>query len=531
VRVRLQRDCRLRIRKLFRARPTPRDGGISLSPFAKEKLWASIKVLLAVVVSLAAWGASKATNAGEPSKQPLNVLFIAVDDLRPELRSYGADHMETPRLDQLAAEGRQFNFHYVQVPTCGASRCAMLTGRYPTEPSRYDNGAFSALPREDSPTPVSMPDMFRRAGYKTASIGKISHEPDGKREDGENETPHSWDETSMPVGKWQDAWSAFFAYADGSTRIPNRTPAAERGEVSDDGYPDGLIANAAIEKLRELKGEPFFLAVGFIKPHLPFNAPAKYWDMYNEAKIPLAPYRSPPSDTDPKVSLHKSGELTPRYTGFAKKGVVSEEEALRLRHAYFACVSYVDAQVGCVLDELDRLGLRDSTIVIVWGDHGWHLGDHGIWGKHTLHEVALRSPLLVRLPDMLMPGTPTDGLVESVDIYPTVAELCGLNLPTGLDGKSFARLLADPAADGKSAAYGFWARGRAHSIRTPRYRLTLWTKHGQPAEVAQIELYDHRSDPNETENIATDHPVLVQELLGKLRRGAPLLRERAQAAP
>lgn len=463
--------------------------------------------------------------AAAPAK-PLNVLFIAVDDLRPQLGCYGHPGMVTPRLDQLAAEGRRFEHHYVQVPTCGASRCAMLTGRYPAAPAAYDNGAFATLPRDAGAASPSMPEAFRRAGYATAAIGKITHEPGGKLASGEDELAHAWDETGMPTGKWKDAWSAFFAYADGSTRVPGKTPATERGEVADDGYPDALIADAAIEKLEQLKGEPFFLAVGFIKPHLPFNAPAKYWDLYEEAAIDLAPNPAPPAGVDPSISLHKSGELTPRYTGLAKKGVVSDAEARRLRHAYYACVSYVDAQIGRVLDELDRLGLRDSTIVVVWGDHGWHLGDHGIWGKHTLHDVALRSPLLVRVPGMAQPGAAAEGSVESVDIYPTLAELCGLDAPAAVDGKSFAPLLADPTAEGKPAVYGFWARGRAHSIRTPEYRLTQWTKQGEPMEVAQIELYDHRADPHETVNIAKEHPEVVKSLLGKLRTEAPLLKGR-----
>jgi iduronate 2-sulfatase len=228
------------------------------------------------ILSLAAalLSTAAANSLAAPPGRPLNVLFIAVDDLRPQLGCYGVPNMATPRLDQLAAEGRRFDYHYVQVPTCGASRCAMLTGRYPASPGAYDNGAFATLPRVAEGTLTSMPELFRRAGYATAAIGKITHEPGGTLESGEHELASAWDETDMPAGKWKDAWSAFFAYADGSTRVPGKTPATERGEVDDAGYPDTLIADATIDKLKKFRDKPFFLSVGFIKPHLPFNAPA-----------------------------------------------------------------------------------------------------------------------------------------------------------------------------------------------------------------------------------------------------------------
>jgi iduronate 2-sulfatase len=195
-----------------------------------------------------------------------------------------------------------------------------------------------------------------------------------------------------------------------------------------------------------------------------------------------------------------------------------------LRRSYAACVSYIDAQIGRVLDALDRQGLSESTVVVVWGDHGWHLGEHGIWGKHTLHEVALRTPLIVRAPGMPAPGAPTSGIVESIDIYPTLAELCGLAAPAGIDGRSFAGQLADPAAPGKEAAYGFWAAGRAHTVRTPHYRLTHWTARGDRSRIVQTELYDHQADHDETRNIAAMNPNLVRELTARLQSTAPLLR-------
>jgi iduronate 2-sulfatase len=478
-----------------------------------------------VAAGLVLLALSSSAIAAEP-KRPPNVLFITVDDLRPQLHCYGRKEMVTPNLDRLAAEGRIFRRHYVQVPTCGASRCALLTGRYPSQPGAYGNDAFALLPRSEEDAVVTLPGLFKRNGYRTVSIGKISHSPDGMNPDGQVEAPFSWDEVGVPAGKWKTGWDAFFAYADGSTRIPGKTPATERADVPDNGYPDALIADAAIEKLGELKGKPFFLAVGFFKPHLPFNAPTKYWDLYDPDRLPAPANSLPPRNVDPAISLHKSGEMTPRYTGLKEPGVVSAEEARNLRHAYSACVSYVDAQIGRVLDELDRLSLSDNTIVVVWGDHGWHLGEHGVWGKHTLHEVALRSPLIVRAPGMSSPGESSDALVESVDIYPTLAELCQLQPPGELVGNSFTAVINDPASPGKQAAVAFWADGRAHSIRTPRYRFTQWTERGNPSQIAQVELYDHQVDPDETRNIAADEPEVARRFGAALKRQVPLLRYR-----
>ncbi len=489
-----------------------------LMTFPRRRASAGLGVL-AVALAIAA---AISALAAPPKKY--NILFIAIDDLRPQLGCYGHPEMVTPQIDRLASEGRLFLNQYVQVPTCGASRCALLTGRYPTQPKAYDNDAFATLPRDKAHAIVSLPQLFRQDGYRTASIGKITHSPDGHREDGKVELPFAWNEVGNPSGKWGTAWNAFFAYADGSTRVAGQTPSTEHADVDDRGYPDGLIADAAVAKLGELKDKPFFLAVGFFKPHLPFNSPDSYWERYAPDQIPAAKCGQPPKNVDPTISLHKSSELTPRYSGLATPGVITPEEARNLRHSYASCVSYIDAQVGKVLDELKRLGLDDNTIVVVWGDHGWHLGEHGIWGKHTLYDVALRSPLIVRMPAIHSPGAAAKGLVETVDIYPTLAELCGLNLPTGMDGKSFAPLLDDPSAAGKPAAYSFWAAGRGHSIRTPQYRLTQYTDRDDPTRVVQMELYDHAADPEETDNIAAAHPELVRELAAKLRAQAPMLR-------
>ena len=464
-----------------------------------------------------------------PADPALNVLFIAVDDLRPALGAYGETHMITPHLDRLAAAGRLFRNHFVQAPTCGASRFALLTGMRPSSSDHLSNEAFvRILGREEQERPESFAHLFRRNGYTTAAIGKVSHYPAGRvysyegEGDGRAEMPLSWDSAASPVDKWGTAWNAFFGYADGSNRNEARgvAPAYEMADVADTAYPDGLIAAAAIEKLRELADRRFLLALGFFKPHLPFTAPRRYWDLYDREAIALSPNPGPPVGTHP-AAVHDSNEMFGNYGHPVAAGAagerVDDEYARILRHAYFAAISYVDAQVGKVIDELDRLGLADKTIVVVWGDHGWHLGDHTIWGKHSTFERALRSPLIVRVPGLASPGVPAEGLVETVDLYPTLAELAGLTEPAGLSGTSLVPLLDDPGHPGKDGAFGYW-HGR-RTLRTQRYRLTRYDE-GEP----RVELFDHRTDPYETVNVADAQPEVVARLLLQLAANRPVLR-------
>ena len=492
---------------------------------------------------LAAKGGPSPDADKESPDPPCNVLFIAVDDLRPQLGALGDPQMHTPHIDRLASEAVLFPHHYVQVPTCGASRFSMLTSQrpHPSRPASYGNAAFSLFPRDVPERALSLPAVFRRNGYHTVSIGKISHSPDGRLHEKTTlpgttddpqappEVPFAWDEVFGPRGAWGTAWRAFFAYAGGKSRIPGETPATESAVVSDTGYPDGLIAAAAVRKLQALKGkeQPFFLAVGFYKPHLPFNAPQPYWDFYDRDGIPPAPHPAYPEGVVPEISLHHSGELG-RYTGagLADSDTVEAEAARTLRHGYAAAISYTDAQVGKLLDALDQLGLTENTIVVLWGDHGWHLGDLGVWGKHTLYEYALRSPLLFRVPGLQ--GGQAQGVVESLDIFPTLVDLCGLPTPDGLDGKSLAPQLEHPRRAGKAGAFGYWQmRDRwGKTLRTERYRLTRWwDEDGTPV---QTELYDHRYDPHETSNIAGVQVQVVEELLrrfdstGEEERHTPL---------
>jgi len=419
-------------------------------------------------------------------KRP-NVLFIAVDDLRPQLGCYGHKRMISPNIDRLAGEGVTFLRSYCQVPVCGASRASLLTG---VRPARERFVGYSTWAEKDLPGVPVLPKHFKGNGYHTISNGKIFH--------------HRAD--------CKDGWSeaAWFPRGDGNwrnylTEESKRAargnsgggPAYEAADVADNAYFDGKIADKGISDLRRLKdmAKPFFLALGFLKPHLPFNAPKRYWDMYKREKIDLADNPFRPKGA-PDAALHNWGELR-SYAGIPKKGPLSEDAARTLVHGYYACVSCTDAQIGRVLDELDRLGLSDNTIVVLWGDHGWNLGEHGLWCKHCNFETSLHSPLIVSGPGMKA-GAKTNALTEYLDIYPSLCELCGLPAPEHLEGKSFVPLLKNPNQQWKEAVYSRYFNG--DSVKTDRYRYTQWRrKNGQ---VYARMLYDHKADPFENTNIA-----------------------------
>ena len=464
--------------------------------------------------------------SGTPTKQKPNLLFICVDDLRPELGCYGNPHIKSPNIDRLASQGVVFTNHFAQVPTCGASRCCLLTGMLPRTPGHLSNDAcrqfISGKPETDQPE--TFIHHLKRNGYYTVGIGKISHyvdgllyeytEPVGK----EYELPHSWNEMLFNPGKWGTGWNAFFGYADGENRQSRKKQVKpyEMADVEDTGYPDGLIAEQALEKLDQLakKDQPFFLAVGFFKPHLPFNAPKKYWDLYDESKIPLSPNPFIPENVN-KASLHNSSEFNGYELGDEKaslKGPVSDAYARKLRHAYFACISYTDAQVGKLLNELEKLHLAKNTVVVIWGDHGWHLGDQLVWGKHTIFERALKSTLIVKVPGVTHGGS-ISKVVSTVDIYPTVVEICKLKMPHETDGKSLIPLLKGRDDGREDVSFGYFNKGI--SMRTDKYRLTRYFRKEEPT----IELYDHLTDPNETKNIAATHPELVNSLMKEWEKG------------
>ena len=444
----------------------------------------------------------------EPTKP--NILFIAIDDLRPQLNCYGEKYMHTPHLDQLAAEGRLFKNHYVQVPTCGASRFSMLLGQYPQYKKHLSNQVFrDDLAATEQTGLLSLPKALKNGGYYTASLGKISHYVDGKvfsydgKGDGQSEMPDSWDYEWGPIGKWGTAWNAFFGYADGSNRNDKKRKVSPTEFIAenDEDLPDGLITEKAIGELNRLKNQeaPFFLAIGFLKPHLPFVAPKKYWDLYEGKALPLSPTPDMPLNI-PSYAVQNSGEMFGNYQVQPEKGGrgirLSDDYARHLRRSYFAAVSYTDAQVGKLMETLKETGLDENTVVVVWGDHGWHLGDHTVWGKHTLFERSLRSAFMIRTPDMKNGGVANEAIVESVDIYPTLLELGQVQAPNTLSGKSLVPILKNPTATLGKPALGFWRNG--YTLRTPEYRFTKFKEDS----IIHTTLYDHSTDGNEATNVA-----------------------------
>ncbi len=467
--------------------------------------------------------------ASSAAGTPPNVLFIAVDDLRPELGCYGKP-VQSPNIDQLAREGTLFERAYVQVALCMPSRASLMTGRRPDTTGVVD---FTVRFRDVLGDVVTLPQHFKNNGYHTAAFGKLFH----------NDDPFSWSEPlwksdraryHTDFGKQVLAWikedhrRLTYVWDLGDGVVKKKRPGGlpwEAPDVPDNALRDGHIADAVIAKMKEVKGEPFFLAVGFHKPHLPFIAPKKYFDLYDRNRIPLATNPFPPRDA-PKFATYNWNDLR-HYYGIPDVGPVSEEQARDLKHAYYACVSFMDAQVGRLLKSLDELSLRDNTIVVLWGDHGWQLGEHGMWDKHSNFETSTHAPLIIRTPGQ-KPGR-SKALVEFVDIYPTLSDLCGLPLDDGLEGCSFAPLIQDPDRQWKSAAfsqyqrvipgYGQVARGMGYSMRTDRYRFTEWLVPG--TDFRAYELYDHRTDPDENINlaVAVEHKQLVDELKEKLHAG------------
>lgn len=479
-----------------------------------------IKLLALLLLSLLSFKSIK-------KDRPPNILFIAVDDLRPELGCFGNEIIKSPKIDKLAATGHLFKNHYVAVPTCGASRHALLTGLYPRTKRHLRNSitaeVLTNLPEKENPE--TFIHHLKRNGYYTIGIGKITHNPDGHvygyTESPDNtplELPYSWDEMLLDDAKWGSGHNAFFGYADGTNRntLKKQVKPYEMLEVADNAYPDGLTADLAISKLKELKDkdEPFFLGVGFFKPHLPFNAPKKYWDLYNESDIPLSPNPFVSKNTS-RADLHSMGEFNQYELGDEKAAIgtpLSDEYARKLRHAYYACVSYADAQIGKVIKELEAQGLADNTIIVLWGDHGWHLGDHTIWGKHTIYDRAVHSPLIVKIPNG-QSGT-KQNIVSTMDIYPTLMDYCGLKMPYESDGNSLRELMENKSTKNwRNTAYSYFNNGM--SMRTNKYRITKYFR----SEAPQIELFDHIKDPNETQNIAQKYPEVVKKLMPILNKG------------
>ncbi len=446
-----------------------------------------------------------------------NVLLICVDDLRPELRCFGAENIHSPNIDKLASQGRVFERHYVQAPTCGASRFTLLTGRYGGAGNEALFQRSARLKANRNAAPPSLPAWFRQHGYTTVSVGKVSHHPGGRggkdwNDSDQLEMPRSWDRHLLPAGAWKHPRGWMHGLAHGEIRgNASKMDVFQAVDGPDSIYPDGVSMNEAMRQLDQLAVEaatgekrPFFLAVGILRPHLPFGAPAKYRAIYDDVKFPPTPHPQKPKG---KTTWHASGEFM-KYNRWGKNPNTDSAFALEVRKHYAACISYADAQVGRLLERLDRTGQRENTIIVLWGDHGWHLGEHAVWGKHTLFEESLRSPLIVATPNMKQPGQKTQAMVETLDVFPTLCELTGLAQPDLVQGVSLVPMLENPQSSGHSAiAY----QGRARTIRTHTHRLILHNN-------GDVELYDHTSPEQETKNIAKDNSELVQQLSGQLQQ-------------
>ncbi len=528
-----------------------------------------------------------------------NILFIAIDDLRPELGCYGSEIAVTPNLDGLAKGGLLFNRAYCQQAICRPSRASLMTGTRPETTGLFHN--YVSL-RELQPDILTLPQHLIANGYETAYVGKIFHNGDtdeakswsrpaarsvvaeissSKTAAGSSKSktaagsPSHW--IKKPNGPYRlpenvklrsDNFKEMFAkYGEAARRGLASGPAFESADVPDHAYVDGYNTLLAIETMKQMaSGEkPFFLAMGYHLPHLNWCAPQKYWDLYDPNEIPLVQDGVAPTD-GAAMGLHASFELRTR-SNIPKHGPIKPELARTLKHAYLASTSYVDAQIGLLLNALDKAGLRENTVIVVWGDHGWHLGDMGVWGKATNYEIATRVPLMIWTPDMKARGYKTDALVELVDIFPTLCELSEVPLPEHLEGHSFAPLLNHADRPWKNAVFSQypnpalreWAANplseamretwfgplikdveqriinqqgenwnrelfeehlMGYTMRTDRYRLVVWRDHRDAtAEPIFVELFDHRADPQETTNVAQNNRQLVQRLLAQMKDG------------
>lgn len=461
-------------------------------------------IITAIVLVLLCFSACKTTSTTKTTEKP-NVLLLYMDDMRPELGCYGKTQIHSPNIDALAAKGIQFNNAYCNVPVCGASRASMLTGKLPTKDRFLD---FNTFVEKETPDVISLPMLFKKNGYTTISDGKVYHHLDDNMGDWDILwRPYAFDKNDSelaPTDYWQSLWKDY--------HLPNNKvgykktdtgPAYENAAVNDFVYIDGLTANKVIKDLEKLKkdGKPFFLAVGFISTHLPFNSPKKYSDLYKKEDI-KQPYNNYIPKNAPKMSISNWPEMR-AYSGIPKQGQVDDATAIELIHSYYATVSYVDALVGKILKTVEKLHLDKNTIVILVSDHGYNLQEHTQWAKFTNYNTSTQVPLIIYNPKAKINGVKTDALTELVDIYPTLAELCGLEVPKNqLDGKSVVPILNAPYSKGKD--FVLIKKGNGFTIKTPKYSYTEFVNPKDNSFVTNM-LYDHQIDKDENENVA-DRP-------------------------
>lgn len=469
-----------------------------------------------------------AAQSREVSNQKPNVLLILVDDLKPTLGTYGDTIAISPHIDQLAEEGIQFNYAYANQAICAPSRYNLLLGSRSTSTGFY---GFGKQFRDVYPDAITLPQHFKNNGYQVESMGKVFHIGHGNTNDEASwSIPHHKDkviEYLLPesTNRMLTREEAFFEntrlYLDNvpkNKELP-RGAAWEMPDVVDDAYADGRVANHAIDRLRALSkdpNQPFFMALGFARPHLPFSVPKKYWDMYEVDKLPMPAFKDAPKNA-PNWAVKRKGEISQFTPVPENENVYSDELTRDLIHGYYASVSYMDAQLGRVLAELKRLGLDNNTIVVLWGDHGWHLGDHGIWTKHTNYEQATRIPIIFKVPELGQAGRNTNQLIETVDIYPSLVDLAGLEMPDTpqpIDGITMRPIIDGSASAIKDHIYHSYPRGgyMGQAIRTARYRLIAWSSLRDPDAEAIYELYDYQNDPLETVNLYQKNTKVAKRL-------------------
>lgn len=532
----------------------------------------NLKVLLLLVL----FGLTIPNSGFSQKKKRYNVLFIAVDDLRAELGSYGSQEVHSPNIDSLAKIGIQFNNAYCQEAICGPSRASLLTGSNPETINVID--LFQDF-RANRPSIVTIPQHFKENGYETVYTGKVFH---GEFTDDElswSRTP-TLAERSFEAPRTEGGYALIenqYLYLKNKLALEKeygekiirenwlaKGPVTEMADVPDDTYEDGYNTKTAIKTLNELtlnKEKPWFLALGFKKPHLDWIAPKKYWDLYDEDSIPIATQTTPPTNG---ASMGLSESLEVRVgADMPKTGAFSPELQRKLKHGYYACVSYIDAQIGKMIKALKDVGEFDNTIIVLWSDHGFNLGEMGYWGKATNYELATRVPLIISSPTLREKniGKQSNATVQLIDLFPTLCDLTNLEKPNHIEGNSLVPYLNNPELTSKNPAFSVfptpalrewaarpftppfrntffkpliekienkiqkqmgnkWNRKTfeefvmGYAMRTDRYRIIIWKDRRFPDNTPLfIELYDHKNDPNETINIAKNKPELVKKLI------------------
>jgi len=457
-------------------------------------------IILSLVLVFLSFKTTKENEEKYTASKKKNILFIMVDDLRPELNIYGENKISSPHIDALAKSGVVFNRAYSNVPVCGASRASLLTGIRPTS-KRFLR--YNASIKKEAPNELNLVKHLKNEGYTTISNNKITHLKYDIEE---------WDEEWYPSSKkWRNYITEENILLESNGK---HGYAYESPDVDDDAYNDGETANKSIQDLKNLKatGKPFFLAVGFVKPHLPFNAPKKYWDLYDSKKIEL-PKNNQFQANVPNRARHLWGELR-YYKDIPKKGQVSNELAKKLIHGYYASVSYVDAQVGKLIKGLDDLGMRENTTIILVGDHGWSLMEHGLWVKHSNFEVALQVPLIISDSD-IQKNKKTNSIAELVDLYPSICDLANISKPAHLEGNSLTNALKNPSKVFKNKAYARYQKGE--TLIADNFFYTEWQINDKT--IAKM-LYDHNTDPDENRNLAIEdrYKIVVDSLSNILNK-------------